>query len=162
MKVLITGSEGFIGSHLTELLVKSGYKVTVLSLYNSFNNIGWLKNIDKKIFKKIKILSGDIRDNNLVDDIVKNKDVVINLAALIGIPYSYRSVESYVDTNVKGTMNLLNSAKKFRIKKFIQTSTSEVYGTAKYIPIDEKHPLSESVPLRCLKNCFRSISFVLL
>ena len=150
MKVLITGSEGFIGSHLTELLVKSGYKVTALSLYNSFNNIGWLKNIDKKIFKKIKILNGDIRDNNLVDDIVKNKDVVINLAALIGIPYSYRSVESYVDTNVKGTMNLLNSAKKFRIK-FIQTSTSEVYGTAKYIPIDEKHPLSSQSPYAASK-----------
>ena len=151
MKVLITGSEGFIGSHLTELLAKSGYKVTALSLYNSFNNIGWLKNIDKKIFKKIKILSGDIRDNNLVDDIVKNKDVVINLAALIGIPYSYRSVESYVDTNVKGTMNLLNSAKKFRVKKFIQTSTSEVYGTAKYIPIDEKHPLSSQSPYAASK-----------
>ena len=151
MKVLITGSEGFIGSHLTELLVKSGYKVTALTLYNSFNNIGWLKNIDKKILKKIKIFSGDIRDKSLVDEIVKNKDVVINLAALIGIPYSYKSVESYIDTNVKGTMNLLNSAKKFRVKKFIQTSTSEVYGTAKYVPIDEKHPLLGQSPYAASK-----------
>ena len=105
-----------------------------------------MKNIDKKILKKIKIFSGDIRDKSLVDEIVKNKDVVINLAALIGIPYSYKSVESYLDTNVKGTMNLLNSSKKFKVKKFIQTSTSEVYGTAKYIPIDEKHPLSGQSP----------------
>lgn len=151
MKVLITGSEGFIGSHLVELLVKSGYKVTALTLYNSFNDIGWLKNIDKKVLKKIKIFSGDIRDKSLVDEILKNKDVVINLAALIGIPYSYKSVESYVDTNVKGTMNLLNSAKKYKIKRFIQTSTSEVYGTAKYIPIDEKHPLSGQSPYAASK-----------
>lgn len=151
MKVLITGSEGFIGSHLVELLVKSGYKVTALTLYNSFNDIGWLKNIDKKVLKKIKIFSGDIRDKSLVDEILKNKDVVINLAALIGIPYSYKSVESYVDTNVKGTMNLLNSAKKYKVKRFIQTSTSEVYGTAKYIPIDEKHPLSGQSPYAASK-----------
>ena len=151
MKVLITGSEGFIGSHLTELLVKSGYKVTALTLYNSFNDIGWLKNIDKKVLKKIKIFSGDIRDKSLVDEILKNKDVVINLAALIGIPYSYKSVESYVDTNVKGTMNLLNSAKKYKVKRFIQTSTSEVYGTAKYIPIDENHPLSGQSPYAASK-----------
>ena len=151
MKVLITGSEGFIGSHLVELLVKSGYKVTALTLYNSFNDIGWLKNIDKKVLKKIKIFSGDIRDKSLVDEILKNKDVVINLAALIGIPYSYKSVESYVDTNVKGTMNLLNSAKKYKVKRFIQTSTSEVYGTARYIPIDEKHPLSGQSPYAASK-----------
>lgn len=151
MKVLITGSEGFIGSHLVELLVKSGYKVTALTLYNSFNDIGWLKNIDKKVLKKVKIFSGDIRDKSLVDEILKNKDVVINLAALIGIPYSYKSVESYVDTNVKGTMNLLNSAKKYKVKRFIQTSTSEVYGTAKYIPIDEKHPLSGQSPYAASK-----------
>jgi len=151
MKVLITGSEGFIGSHLVELLVKSGYKVTALTLYNSFNDIGWLKNIDKKVLKKIKIFSGDIRDKSLVDEILKNKDVVINLAALIGIPYSYKSVESYVDTNVKGTMNLLNSAKKYKVKRFIQTSTSEVYGTAKYIPIDENHPLSGQSPYAASK-----------
>jgi dTDP-glucose 4,6-dehydratase len=151
MKVLITGSEGFIGSHLVELLVKSGYKVTALTLYNSFNDIGWLKNIDKKVLKKIKIFSGDIRDKSLVDEILKNKDVVINLAALIGIPYSYKSVESYVDTNIKGTMNLLNSAKKYKVKRFIQTSTSEVYGTAKYIPIDEKHPLSGQSPYAASK-----------
>ncbi len=151
MKVLITGSEGFIGSHLVELLVKSGYKVTALTLYNSFNDIGWLKNIDKKVLKKIKIFNGDIRDKSLVDEILKNKDVVINLAALIGIPYSYKSVESYVDTNVKGTMNLLNSAKKYKVKRFIQTSTSEVYGTAKYIPIDEKHPLSGQSPYAASK-----------
>ena len=151
MKVLITGSEGFIGSHLVELLVKSGYKVTALTLYNSFNDIGWLKNIDKKVLEKIKIFNGDIRDKSLVDEILKNKDVVINLAALIGIPYSYKSVESYVDTNVKGTMNLLNSAKKYKVKRFIQTSTSEVYGTAKYIPIDEKHPLSGQSPYAASK-----------
>ena len=151
MKVLITGSEGFIGSHLVELLVKSGYKVTALTLYNSFNDIGWLKNIDKKVLKKVKVFSGDIRDKSLVDEILKNKDVVINLAALIGIPYSYKSVESYVDTNVKGTMNLLNSAKKYKVKRFIQTSTSEVYGTAKYIPIDEKHPLSGQSPYAASK-----------
>ena len=131
--------------------MKSGYKVTALTLYNSFNDIGWLKNIDKKVLKKVKVFSGDIRDKSLVDEILKNKDVVINLAALIGIPYSYKSVESYVDTNVKGTMNLLNSAKKYKVKRFIQTSTSEVYGTAKYIPIDEKHPLSGQSPYAASK-----------
>lgn len=151
MKVLVTGSEGFIGSHLTELLVKSGYKVTALVLYNSFNNKGWLKNIDNTILKKIIIISGDIRDKNFVDEIVRGKDVIINLAALIGIPYSYKTVESYIDTNIKGTMNLLEAAKKFKVKKFIQTSTSEVYGTAQYIPIDEKHPLSSQSPYAATK-----------
>ena len=148
-KVLVTGADGFIGSHLTELLSKSGYDVSALSLYNSFNNWGWLEDIDKK--NKIKILTGDIRDPNFCRKIVKNKDIIFNLAALIAIPYSYNSPQSYIDTNISGTMNLCEAARDSKCRHFIQTSTSEVYGTAKYIPIDEKHPLQPQSPYSASK-----------
>lgn len=151
MRILITGSEGFIGSHLTELLVKSGYKVRCFMLYNSFNSKGWLENIDKKLQKNCEFYFGDIRDSVSVKNAVKNTDVIIHLAALIGIPYSYSSPESYVDTNIKGTLNLLNSAKSSNIKKFIHASTSEVYGTAKYTPMDEDHSINCQSPYAASK-----------
>lgn len=151
MKILITGSEGFIGSHLTELLVKSGYKVKCFILYNSFNSKGWLNNISKKLQKNCEFYFGDIRDTVSVKNAVRNTDVIIHLAALIGIPYSYSSPESYVDTNIKGTLNLLNSALSSNVKKFIHASTSEVYGSAKYIPMDEKHPINCQSPYSASK-----------
>ena len=127
-KVFITGSEGFIGSHLVEKLVNANYKVTALVKYNFKNDIGWLNYIDKKILKKIKIVSGDITDYNFIEEITKNNDYIINLAALIGIPYSYKAIGSYLDTNVIGTYNILRASQKNKIKKIIHTSTSEVYG----------------------------------
>jgi len=149
IKVLVTGADGFIGSHLTELLYDSGYDVSALALYNSFNNWGWLEDIKNK--NKIKILTGDIRDPNFCRKIVKNKDIIFNLAALIAIPYSYESPQSYIDTNISGTINLCEAAKESNCKHFIQTSTSEVYGTAKYVPIDEKHPLQPQSPYSASK-----------
>ena len=150
-KILVTGADGFIGSHLSEALVKKGYKVTAFVYYNAFNSFGWLDNIDKKIKKSLKIFPGDIRDENLVRKAMKGCDVVINLAALIGIPYSYNSPKSYFETNVQGTLNILQSAKDYGIKKIIHTSTSEVYGTAKYIPIDENHSLDGQSPYSASK-----------
>ena len=151
MKILITGSEGFFGSHLVERLVKKGHKLKCLVLYNSFNNYGWLDTLDKDITKKIQIITGDIRDENIIDSIIKNNDCVINLAALIGIPYSYNAAKSYVDTNISGTLKLLEAARRYKIKKFIHTSTSEVYGTPKYVPIDEIHPLVGQSPYAATK-----------
>ncbi len=127
-KILITGSEGFIGSHLVERLIEDNYSVTALVKYNFKNDLGWLRYIEKKAFKKIKIVMGDITDYELVNKITKNKDIVINLAALIGIPYSYKAVESYISTNVLGTFNILKASKNNNVKKIIHTSTSEVYG----------------------------------
>ena len=127
-KVFITGSEGFIGSHFVAKLVNANYKVTALVKYNFKNDIGWLNYIDKKILKKIKIVSGDITDYNFIEEITKNNDYIINLAALIGIPYSYKAIGSYLDTNVIGTYNILRASQKNKIKKIIHTSTSEVYG----------------------------------
>lgn len=148
-RILITGADGFIGSHLTELLCSSGYDVTALALYNSFNHWGWLEDIRNQ--SKIKIITGDIRDPGFCRKIVKNQDIIFNLAALIAIPYSYNAPQSYVDTNVIGTTNLCEAARDSNIKSFIQTSTSEVYGTADYVPIDEKHPLKPQSPYSASK-----------
>ncbi len=150
MKIFITGSEGFFGSHLTEFLVNKGYYVTALIQYNSFHNYGWLEEL-KNSKKKTNFLFGDIRDSSFIFDATKNHDVIINLAALISIPYSYTSVKSYLDTNVIGIYNILEATKKNKIKQLIHTSTSEVYGTAMYSPIDEKHPLQPQSPYSASK-----------
>ncbi len=150
-KILITGADGFIGSHLCELLIKKKFDVTAISFYNSFGSNGWLDHINQDIQNKIKIISGDIRDKDFVSSIVKGQDVIFNLAALIGIPYSYRSTESYVDTNIKGTFNLLSASKTQKIKKIIHISTSEVYGSAQQIPITEKHPVVGQSPYSASK-----------
>ena len=150
-KILITGADGFIGSHLCELLVKKKFNVTAISYYNSFGSNGWLDYINKDIRNKIKIISGDIRDKDFVSSVVKGQDVIFNLAALIGIPYSYRSTESYIDTNIKGTFNLLSASKNQKVKKIIHISTSEVYGSAQQIPISEKHPVVGQSPYSASK-----------
>ena len=147
--VLITGADGFIGSHLTELLVREGYKVKALSQYNSFNYWGWLENVD--CLDQIEILCGDVRDPHYCKEITKNVDVVFHLAALIAIPYSYVAPDSYVDTNVKGTLNICQAALENGAERVIHTSTSEVYGTAQYVPIDEKHPLQAQSPYSASK-----------
>jgi NAD dependent epimerase/dehydratase len=148
-KVLITGADGFIGSHLTEMLVAQEYQVKALSQYNSFNNWGWLENINCK--NDIEILSGDIRDFNYCKLISKDVEVIFHLAALIAIPFSYVSPDSYVETNIKGTLNICQAAKENGISRLIHTSTSEVYGTAQYVPIDEKHPLQAQSPYSATK-----------
>ena len=151
MKIFITGSEGFFGSHLTEYLLKSNNKISALIQYNSFHSYGWLENLKKNKNKNIKFIFGDIRDSSFMDLVTRNHDVIINLAALISIPYSYKSVKSFLDTNVIGTYNLLEAAKKNNVKHFIHTSTSEVYGTAIYSPIDEDHPLQPQSPYSASK-----------
>ncbi len=152
MKIFLTGAEGFIGSHLAEKLIRKGHDLTCLILYNSFNSWGWLEHTDNKIKKEIRVITGDIRDEFLIkNQLKKNVDVVINLAALIGIPYSYRAPKSYFDTNAMGLLNILNSALNSNIKKIIHTSTSEVYGSPKYIPIDEKHLVSAQSPYAASK-----------
>ena len=148
-RVLVTGADGFIGSHLTELLLEKGYKVKALSQYNSFNNWGWLENI--KSNKNLKIISGDIRDPQFCESITKDIDVVFHLAALIGIPFSYISVDHYVETNIKGTLNICYAVKKNNVSTMVHTSTSEVYGSAKYVPIDEFHPLQPQSPYSATK-----------
>jgi NAD dependent epimerase/dehydratase len=147
--VLITGADGFIGSHLTELLVREGYNVRALSQYNSFNNWGWLENVD--CLEQIEVLCGDVRDPHYCKEITKNVDLVFHLAALIAIPYSYVAPDSYVDTNVKGTLNICQAALENGVERVIHTSTSEVYGTAQYVPIDEKHPLQAQSPYSASK-----------
>lgn len=149
LNVLVTGADGFIGSHLSEQLVKAGCKVRVLTLYNSFNNWGWLEN--SPFQKDMEIVSGDIRDPFLCKKITKDIDIVFHLAALIAIPYSYIAPSSYIDTNVTGTLNMVQAAMENGVKRFIQTSTSEVYGTAMYAPIDEKHPLQPQSPYSASK-----------
>lgn len=149
MKALVTGADGFIGSHLTELLESKGFQVTALSQYNSLNNWGWLEDIN--CLDNIKVISGDIRDLNFCRQLTHNIDVVFHLAALIGIPYSYVAPDSYIETNVKGTMNMCLAAMDNKVQRFIHTSTSEVYGTAEYIPIDEKHPLQPQSPYSASK-----------
>ena len=150
-KILVTGSEGFIGSHLVETLLKKKYIVKALVQYNSFNSIGWINDLINKDSKNLQIFFGDIRDMSFLDKIMQDCDVVFNLAALIGIPYSYHAPTSYFETNVKGTLNILEAAKKNKIKKVIITSTSEVYGTGQYLPIDEKHPLVGQSPYSASK-----------
>lgn len=147
--VLVTGADGFIGSHLVELLVREGYKVKALSQYNSFNNWGWLE--DVSCLKEIEVINGDVRDPNYCKQMTKNVDVVFHLAALIAIPYSYVAPNSYIDTNVTGTLNICQAALENGVERVIHTSTSEVYGTAQYIPIDEKHPLQPQSPYSASK-----------
>jgi NAD dependent epimerase/dehydratase len=151
MKICVTGAEGFIGSHLVEKLVKSGHSVKALVLYNSFNDIGNLKFIDKKKLSKLKIIFGDIKDDFFLHKNLNNCDVIINLAALISIPYSYNAPNSYIDNNLKGVLNLLNLATKNKKIHLILTSTSEVYGTAQYVPIDENHPINTQSPYAASK-----------
>ena len=148
MKVLVTGAGGFIGSHLVERLVKDGHEVRAFVKYNSLNRWGWLEYSDVK--KEIEVISGDIRDNDIVDKAVRGVEVVFHLAALIGIPYSYVSPKAYVDVNVKGTANVLEAALRYDAK-VVHTSTSEVYGTAQYVPIDEKHPINPQSPYAATK-----------
>lgn len=147
--ILVTGADGFIGSHLTEMLVKNGAKVKALSQYNSFNNWGWLEDVG--CLDKIEVLTGDVRDPHYCKEITKEVDVIFHLAALIAIPYSYIAPDSYVDTNIKGTLNICQAALENGCKRIIHTSTSEVYGTAQYVPIDEKHPLQPQSPYSASK-----------
>jgi NAD dependent epimerase/dehydratase len=147
--VLITGADGFIGSHLAEALLKKGAKVKALAQYNSFNYWGWLEDID--CLNDIEVLTGDVRDSHFCKRITKNVDIVFHLAALVAIPYSYIAPDSYVDTNIKGTLNICQATLENRCKRIIHTSTSEVYGTAKYVPIDEEHPLQPQSPYSASK-----------
>ncbi len=149
MNILITGADGFIGSHLTEKLFDEGHSITALSLYNSFNNWGWLEDVNCK--NKINIVSGDIRDSNFCNEITKNIDIIFHLAALIAIPYSYIAPQSYIDTNVTGTLNICQAARNNNVKRIVHTSTSEVYGSANYVPIDEKHILQPQSPYSASK-----------
>jgi NAD dependent epimerase/dehydratase len=150
-KVLVTGSDGFIGSHLVEALLEEGYNVKAFVLYNSFNLWGWLDTFSKEKQNSIEVFAGDVRDSNGVRRATQGVDIVFHLAALIGIPFSYYSPESYIDTNVKGTLNILQACKDYDIGKVIVTSTSEVYGTAQSVPIDEKHPLQGQSPYSASK-----------
>lgn len=150
-KVLVTGADGFIGSHLTEMLLEKGYSVKAFTFYNSFNNWGWLDTLPEKKLSEINIFSGDIRDPNGVREAMRGIDMVFHLAALIAIPFSYHSPDSYVDTNIKGTLNVLQAARELETEKIMITSTSEVYGTAQYVPIDEKHPFQGQSPYSATK-----------
>lgn len=150
-KVLVTGADGFIGSHLVEKLVSEGLKVRAFVFYNSFNSWGWLDTLPKETLSKIEIFSGDIRDPNGVRTAMKGCEVVYHLAALIAIPFSYHSPDSYIDTNVKGTLNIVQAAKDLGVARILITSTSEVYGTATYVPIDEKHPRQPQSPYSASK-----------
>ncbi len=149
MKVLVTGADGFIGSHLTEALLKEGYEVRALAQYNSFNYWGWLEDIEPR--PELEVVSGDVRDPNYCREICKDIDIIFHLAALIAIPYSYVAPDSYIDTNVKGTLNICQAARDSGVKRILVTSTSEVYGTAQYVPIDEKHPLQPQSPYSASK-----------
>jgi len=139
--VLVTGAGGFIGSHLVEGLLEKGYNIRAFVHYNSFNSWGWLEKIEKDKLENIEVFAGDIRDSNGVRKAVKGMNEIYHLAALIGIPFSYHSPDTYVDTNIKGTLNILQASLDEDVERVLVTSTSEVYGTAKYIPIDEKHPV---------------------
>ncbi|MCI9173991.1 MAG: SDR family NAD(P)-dependent oxidoreductase [Lachnospiraceae bacterium] len=150
-KVLVTGADGFIGSHLTESLLERGYEVKAFAYYNSFNTWGWLDTLPQEKLKEIEVFTGDIRDPNGVREAMKGADFVFHLAALIAIPFSYHSPDSYVDTNIKGTLNVLQAARQLETERVLVTSTSEVYGTAQYVPIDEKHPYQGQSPYSATK-----------
>lgn len=150
-KILVTGADGFIGSHLTEMLVKSGHQVRAFVYYNSFNSWGWLDTIDSTILDEVEVFTGDIRDPNGVRKAMEGIDIVYHLAALIAIPFSYHSPDTYVDTNIKGTLNVLQAAKSLTTSRILITSTSEVYGTAQYVPIDELHPFQGQSPYSATK-----------
>ena len=149
MKVLVTGADGFIGSHLTESLLAEGYDVRALAQYNSFNYWGWLEDIGSN--SNLEIVCGDVRDTAYCREICKGIDVIFHLAALIAIPYSYIAPQSFIETNIKGTLNICQAAKDWKVKRILVTSTSEVYGTAQYVPIDEKHPLQPQSPYSASK-----------
>ena len=150
-RILVTGADGFIGSHLVEALVKRGYSVRAFVYYNSFNSWGWLDTIEKETISNVDVFAGDIRDPHGVKIAMTGCDIVAHLAALIAIPFSYHSPDAYVDTNIKGTLNVLQAARELGIKKIVQTSTSEVYGTAKFVPITEEHPLQGQSPYSATK-----------
>ncbi len=150
-KILVTGADGFIGSHLTEALVKRGYDVRAFVVYNSFNTWGWLDTLPKDLLNKIEIFQGDVRDPNGVKEAMRGMDAVFHLAALIAIPFSYHSPDTYVDTNIKGTLNILQAARELDTARVLVTSTSEVYGTAQYVPIDELHPYQGQSPYSATK-----------
>lgn len=147
-KVLVTGADGFIGSHLTEMLLEQGYKVKALSYYNSFNDWGWLNDVKHP---ELEVVTGDVRDPHFCKHITQDVEIIFHLAALIAIPYSYVAPDSYVDTNIKGTLNICQAAKENGVKKVLVTSTSEVYGTARYVPIDENHPKQPQSPYSATK-----------
>lgn len=150
-KVLITGADGFIGSHLVEKMLEENYEVKAFVYYNSFNSWGWLDTFSKHVLENVEIFAGDIRDPYAVKNSVKDVDVIMHLAALIAIPYSYYAPDAYIDTNIKGTLNILNAARETGNKRVLVTSTSEVYGTAQYVPIDEKHPFQGQSPYSATK-----------
>lgn len=150
-KVLVTGADGFIGSHLTEELIRTGYDVRAFVFYNSFNSWGWLDYAEAGIKQSLDVISGDIRDPHGVKVAMKGCDVVLHLAALIAIPYSYHSPDTYIDTNIKGTLNVLQAGRELGVQKIVHTSTSEVYGTARYVPITEDHPLQGQSPYSASK-----------
>jgi NAD dependent epimerase/dehydratase len=150
-KVLVTGADGFIGSHLVEKLIEEGCQVTAFVYYNSFNTWGWLDTLPKETLQKIEVITGDIRDPHGVKNAMKGIEVVFHLAALIAIPYSYHSPDTYIDTNVKGTLNVVQAARELGTERVLVTSTSEVYGTAMYVPIDEKHPRQGQSPYSATK-----------
>ena len=150
-KVLVTGADGFIGSHLTELLVSKGFEVRAFAFYNSFNTWGWLDTLPKDVMDHVEVFTGDIRDPNGVREAMRGCEAVFHLAALIAIPFSYHSPDAYVDTNIKGTLNVLQAARDLGTSRVLVTSTSEVYGTAQYVPIDEKHPYQGQSPYSATK-----------
>lgn len=150
-KILVTGADGFIGSHLVEALIARGYDVRAFVYYNSFNSWGWLDSLPPSLLSELDVFAGDIRDPNGVNQAMKDCDVVFHLAALIAIPFSYHSPDSYVDTNIKGTLNILQAARTHNVERVLVTSTSEVYGTAQYAPIDEKHPFQGQSPYSATK-----------
>ncbi|MDL2216934.1 SDR family NAD(P)-dependent oxidoreductase, partial [Desulfovibrio sp. OttesenSCG-928-M14] len=150
-RILVTGADGFIGSHLTEYLVRQGYTVRPFVLYNSFNSWGWLDQSPDEIKRELDVFAGDIRDPHGVRAAMKGCDAVLHLAALIAIPYSYHSPDTYVDTNVKGTLNVVQAARDLNLDKVVHTSTSEVYGTAQFVPITEDHPLQGQSPYSATK-----------
>ncbi len=150
-KLLVTGADGFIGSHLTEELVRRGYDVRAFVLYNSFGSWGWLDHAPSEIRDRVEVVAGDIRDKVSVKHAMKGCDIVLNLAALIAIPYSYRAPYSYVETNITGTLNVLQAARELNVEKVVHTSTSEVYGTAQFVPITEEHPLQGQSPYSASK-----------
>lgn len=150
-KILVTGADGFIGSHLTEALVRAGHDVRAFVLYNSFGSYGWLEHCAKEVKGHFEVFSGDVRDPYGVKTAMKDRDAVLHLAALIAIPYSYHSPETYVDTNIKGTLNVLQAARELGVERVIHTSTSEVYGTARFVPITEEHPLQGQSPYSATK-----------
>lgn len=151
MKVLVTGADGFIGSHLAELLVRRGHEVRAMVMYNSINSWGWLEHLAHSTPANLEVVAGDIRDPRLCDAAIEGCNRVLHLAALIAIPHSFAAPDSYVDTNVRGTLNLLNAARQHAVERFVHTSTSEVYGSARFVPIDESHPLNAQSPYAASK-----------